>query len=146
MSTRFLKHILEYGDFAGAPEQMSIDLDTRCSINSMTLTTLSKGMEIVHKADKFKLNIYFDLMKRGADIMNISAEIEMQRRTLQEMKDNGYPLDDDVTIKRFTIDYAPDTRLVKDFSLNEKKIVNARRTSGFYAIATLGMDMTAMQI
>lgn len=125
---------------------MSIDLDTRCSINSMTLTTLSKGMEIVHKADKFKLNIYFDLMKRGADIMNISAEIEMQRRTLQEMKDNGYPLDDDVTIKRFTIDYAPDTRLVKDFSLNEKKIVNARRTSGFYAIATLGMDMTAMQI
>lgn len=24
-----LKHILEYGDFAGAPEQMSIDMDTK---------------------------------------------------------------------------------------------------------------------
>ena len=52
----------------------------------------------MHKADKFKLNIYFDPMKRGSDITNLSAEIEMQRRA-----------------------------------------------SGFYAIATLGMDMTAMQ-
>ena len=88
-------------------------------------------------------------MKRGSDITNLSAEIEMQRRALQEMKDNRYPLDDDATIKRlykwFTIDYNPQNRLIKDFSLNEKKVSNARRASGFYAIATLGMDMTAMQ-
>ena len=60
-----------------------------------------------------------------------------------------YVLDDDATIKRlykwFTIDYNPQDRLIKDFSLNEKKVSNARRASGFYAIATLGMDMTAMQ-
>ena len=64
------------------------------------------------------------------------------------MKDNRYPLDDDVTIKRlykwFTIDYDPQNRLIKDFSLNEKIVSNARRASGFYAIATLGMDMTAI--
>lgn len=86
-------------------------------------------------------------MKRGSDIMNLRAEIEMQRRALQEMKDNSYPLDDDATVKRlykwFIIDYNPKTRIMKEFSLNEKKVSNARRTSGFYAIATLGMDMTA---
>lgn len=42
-------------------------------------------------------------MKRGADIMNLSAVIEMQRRALQEMKDNSYPLDDDVTVKRTSL-------------------------------------------
>ena len=103
----------------------------------------------MHKADKFKLNIYFDTMKRGSDITNLSTEIEIQRRALQEMKDNKYPLDDDVTIKRlykwFSIDYDQQNRLIKDFSLNEKIVSNARRASGFYAIATLGMDITAMQ-
>ena len=29
------------------------------------------------KADKFKLNIYFDPMKRASDITNLSTEIEM---------------------------------------------------------------------
>ena len=145
-----LKHILEYGDFAGAPEQMSIDLDTKVFYKQYDIDYRVNGNgETVHKADKFKLNIYFDPMKRGSDITNLSAEIEMQRRALQEMKDNRYPLDDDATIKRlykwFTIDYNPQNRLIKDFSLNEKKVSNARRTSGFYAIATLGMDMTAMQ-
>lgn len=81
--------------------------------------------------------------------MNLSAEIEMQRRALQEMKDNSYPLDDDATVKRLykwlTIDYNPNTRIIKEFKLNEKKASNARRASGFYAIATLGMYMTAMQ-
>ena len=145
-----LKHILEYGDFAGAPEQMSIDLDTKVFYKQYDIDYRVNGNgETVHKADKFKLNIYFDPMKRGSDITNLSTEIEMQRRALQEMKDNKYPLDDDVTIKRlykwFTIDYNQQDRLIKDFSLNEKKVSNARRASGFYAIATLGMDMTAMQ-
>ena len=145
-----LKHILDYGDFAGAPEQMSIDLDTKVFYKQYDIDYRVGGNGgAVHKADKFKLNIYFDPMKRGSDIMNLSAEIEMQRRALQEMKDNSYPLDDDATVKRlykwFTIDYNPNTRIIKEFTLNEKKVSNARRTSGFYAIATLGMDMTTMQ-
>ena len=145
-----LKHILDYGDFAGAPERMSIDLDTKVLHKQYDIDYRAGGNgETVHKADKFKLNRYFDSMKRGSDIMNLSAEIEMQRGALQEMKDNSYPLDDDTTVKRlykwFTIDYNPNTRIIKEFTLNEKKASNARRTSGFYAIATLGMDMTAMQ-
>lgn len=145
-----LKHILDYGYFAGAPEQMSIDLDTKVFYKQYDIDYRVGGNgETVHKADKFKLNIYFDSIKRGSDIMNLSAEIEMQRRALQEMKDNSFPLDDDATVKRlykwFTIDYNPNTRIIKEFKLNEKKASNARRTSGFYAIATLGMDMTAIQ-
>ena len=35
--------------------------------------------------------------------------------------------------------------MITCFFLNEKKVAMARRTSGFYAIATLGMNLTAMQ-
>ena len=49
--------------------------------------------------------------KRDSDITNLSTEIEMRHRAIQEIKDNKYPLDDVVTIKRlykwFTIDYNP---------------------------------------
>lgn len=145
-----LKHILEYGDFAGAPEQMSIDIDTKIFYKQYDLDYRVAGNgDTVHVADKFKLNIYFDSMKRGLDIMNLSAEVEMQRRALQDMKDSSYPLDDDATIKRlykwFDIDYDQKTRAINSFTLNEQKLSRARRTSGFYAIATLGMDLTAMQ-
>lgn len=145
-----LKHILEYGDFAGAPEQMSIDIDTKVFYKQYDLDYRVVGNgDTVHIADKFKLNIYFDSMKRGSDIMNLSAEVEMQRQALQDMKDSSYPLDDDATIKRlykwFDIDYDQKTRAINSFTLNEQKLSRARRTSGFYAIATLGMDLTAMQ-
>lgn len=145
-----LKHILEYGDFAGAPEQMSIDIDTKVFYKQYDLDYRVAGNgDTVHIADKFKLNIYFDSMKRGLDIMNLSAEVEMQRQALQDMKASSYPLDDDAAIKRlykwFDIDYDQKTRAINSFTLNEQKLNRARRTSGFYAIATLGMDLTAMQ-
>lgn len=145
-----LKHILEYGDFAGAPEQMSIDVDTKVFYKQYDLDyrVIGNG-NTVHLADRFKLNIYFDSVKRGTDIMNLSTEVEMQRQALLDMKDNSYPLDDDTTIKRlykwFDVDYNPKTRVINSFTLNEQKLSRARRTSGFYAIATLGMDLTAMQ-
>ena len=105
---------------------MSIDLDTKVFYKQYDINYRVNGKgETVHKADKFKLNSYFEPVKRGSDITNLSTEIEMQPRALQEMKDNSYPLDDDATIKRlykwFRIDYNPQNRLVKDFSLSMRR-------------------------
>ena len=146
-----LKHILEMGDFCGAPTaEMSIDIDTKVFYRQYDLDYDVKGNgEKVHKADRFKLNIYFDSVRRGTDISNLSTDIEIQRRALQDMMDNKYPVDDDATVKRlykwFVIDYDPSTRLIRSFAPNKQKIGKAQRTSGFYAIATLGMDLTAME-
>ena len=145
-----LKRIMEYGDFAGAPEQMSIDIDTQVFYRQYDIDYDVRGNgNTVHKADRYKLNIYFDPIKRGSDISAQMTEIEMQKAALQDMLDNRLPLDDDNTVKRlyrwFNIEYDNNTRIISSFSLNEKKVAMARRTSGFYAIATLGMDLTAMQ-
>lgn len=145
-----LKHIQDFGDFAGAPEQMTIDVDTRVFHKQYDIDYNVKGNgDTIHKAENFKLNLYFDPIKRGGDISNQMADIELQRKALQEIQDKRLPLDDDMTVKRlyrwFDIDYDKQTRLIKSFSVNEKKVSNARRTSGFYAIATLGMNLTAME-
>ena len=103
-----LKHILEYGDFPDAPEQMSIDLDTKVFYKQYDIDYRVNGNGgTVHKADKFKLNIYCNPMKRASDITNLSTEIEMQRRALQEMKDNRYPLDDDAIINPHCSKFQP---------------------------------------
>lgn len=103
---------------------MSIDVDTKVFYKQYDLDyrVIGNG-NTVHLADRFKLNIYFDSVKRGTDIMNLSTEVEMQRQALQDMKDNSYPLDDDTTIKRlykwFDVDYNPKTRVINSFTLNE---------------------------
>lgn len=144
------RHIEEYGDFAGAPEQMSVDVDTQVFYRQYDIKYDVRGNgETVHKADRYKLNIYFDPVRRGADVSEQRVEIETQRSALQDMQDRKLPIDDDNTIKRlykwFNIEYDRNTRIISSFSLNEKKVARAIRTSGFYAIATLGMDLTAMQ-
>ena len=60
---------------------MSIDLDTKVFYKQYDIDYRVNGNgETEPKADKFKLNIYFDPMKRASDITNLSAEIEMPRR------------------------------------------------------------------
>lgn len=145
-----LQHIDEFGDFAGAPEEMDIDLESKVFYKQYDIDYTVKGKgDATHKADRYKLNLYFDPIKRGSDITSIMTEIEMQRKALQEIKDAELPLDDDHSIKRlykwFTIDYDINTRKIKSFDVNEAKVKKARRTSGFYAIATLGMNLDAMQ-
>ena len=47
-----LKHILDYGDFAGAPEQISIDLDTKMFPKQYDIDyRVGRNGEAVHKAD-----------------------------------------------------------------------------------------------
>lgn len=129
---------------------MALDVDAKMFYKQYDIDykVLGKGHK-VHRAKDLRLNLYFDSVRRGMDIMNLMSEIEMQCRTLQEMKDNELPVDGDLTAKRlyrwFDFDYDEDTRLIQSFTENSRKVSAARRTSGFYAIVTLGMDLTAMQ-
>lgn len=53
-----LKHILDDGDFAGVPDQISIGLDTKVFHKQYDIDYRVCGnCEAEHKADKFKLNI-----------------------------------------------------------------------------------------
>ena len=145
-----MEKIPELGAFAGRPEGMRIDAGTRIYHKQydMEYDILGKGGATI-KADRLKLNLYFDAVRRGEELTTLDIAIESQRAALQAIKDAGEPLDDDVTIKKnynwFNIEYKASDRTLIAFTINEKKVDTTRRASGFFANMTLGIDMDSME-
>ena len=145
-----MEKILELGPFAGRPDGMRIDVGTRIYHKQydMEYDVAGKGGATI-KADRLKLNLYFDAVRRGEELTTLDIAIESQRAALQAIKDAGEPLDDDVTIKKnynwFDIEYKASDRTLVAFTVNKKKVDNAKCASGFFANMTLGVDMDSMQ-
>lgn len=145
-----MEKILELGPFAGRPDGMRIDAGTRIYHKQydMAYDVSGKGGAII-KADRLKLNLYFDAVRRGEELTSLDIAIESQRAALQAIKDAGEPLDDDVTIKKnynwSHIEYDASDRTLIAFTVNGKKVDKARRASGFFANMTLGVEMGPMQ-
>ncbi len=145
-----VEKILELGAFAGRPEGMKIDAGTRIYHKQydMVYEVLGKGGATT-KADRLKLNLYFDAVRRAEELTTLDIAIESQHQALQSIKDAGEPLDDDLTIKKnynwFDIEYKTSDRTLIAFTMNEKKVATAKRASGFFANMTLGIDMDSME-
>lgn len=73
----------------------------------------------------------------------------MQRRSLQAILDAGGSVNDDESIRRnynwYDVVYDGKDRKLLSFSLDEKKMANAKKTSGFFGHVTLGLEYTAPQ-
>jgi len=141
-----MEKIIGMGDFAGRPEEMTIDTENRIYHKQydMAYEVSGKGGATV-AADRLKLNLYFDAVRRGEELTGLDMAVETQRAALQAIKDAGEPLDDDVTIKRnykwFDIEYDGPGRKITGFTPKEKKLAAARRAAGFFANMTIGVDM-----
>jgi len=141
-----LEKIREFGDFGGRPPVMEIDPKSKLYHKQYDLEypVTGKGGSTT-QSDRLRLNLYFDAIRRGTELTALDVNIAMQRAALQEIKEMGASLDDDVTIKRnynyFDIDYNESDRTIQRFTLNEEKVTAARRTSGFFAIMTHKLDM-----
>lgn len=145
-----LDKILAFGTIEGRPEGMDIDIDTKVYYKQYELEYEVRGNgDVRHPADRMRLNLYFDVVRRGEELLALDVAIEAQRRALQEIKEKKLPLDDDRTIKRnynwFDIEYNPEDCTLISFKVNEKKVAGAKKASGFFANVTLGLDKTAME-
>ena len=143
------KEIDKFGNFGHHPEEMEIDPTERIYFKQYTLEYQIEGKrDNVKQADKLRLNLYFDPVRRSQELIELDITLKEQKAALQEILREGIPLDDDVTIKRiyrfFDLAYDEKTRLLKSFSLNEEKVKRARRESGFFANTTHGVDFDAM--
>jgi transposase len=144
-----LEKIDAFGDFGGRPSGMDIDPQSGLYHKQFDLDYAVQGKGASTTAsDRLKLNLYFDAVRRGTELTALDVSIAMQREALQEILDMGASLDDDATIKRnynyFDIDYNQADRTIRGFTLNEKKVDAAQRTSGFFAIMTHKLDMDPM--
>lgn len=145
-----MEKILELGVFTGRPEGMQIDAESRMYHKQYDLVydIQNKGGGPT-RADRLKLNLYFDAVRRGQELTTLDIAIESQREALQSIMKSAEPLDDDLSLKKhynwFDIEYDASDRHLLGFTLKEKKVASAKRASGFFANITHGLDMGSME-
>jgi len=132
------------------PEEMEVDPESLIYYHQYNVDyeVKSKGKS-TQRADRLKVNLYLDPVRRSEELVNLDADLKSQRTALEQMVAEEAICDDDATLKRiysyYEIEYAPDTRKILSFTENVKKIQKARKFSGFFSLVTHKLDLTAME-
>jgi hypothetical protein len=145
-----LKSIRELGEFGARPEGMTVDADAKVYHKQYDIGYEVKSIGQTSKgADRLKLNLYFDPVRRGLELMELDIALSFQEACLEELLRNNSVISDAATIRRdycyYKVTYDPATMAIKSYVLNENKLEKARRLSGFFAIMTHGVDFGAME-
>ena len=145
-----VKAIRGFGEFGARPEEMAVDPDARVYYKQYDIDYEVESIGHSTKAsNRLKLNLYFDPIRRGFELMELDIALSLQKAALGELLKNRGILGDDATIRRdycyYKVIYDPATRVIRSFELNEKKTAKARSLSGFFSIMTHGLDFDAMK-
>jgi len=145
-----LKAIRGLGEFGTRPEGMVVDADARIYHKQFKIDYEVKSTgKSVKKADRLRLNLYFDPIRRGLELMELDISLSLQESSLDWMLKNGGIFDSDATVKRdycyYKVEYDPVTMKIMSYTLDDKKVGKVRMLSGFFAIMTYGVDFDAME-
>jgi transposase len=145
-----LKAIREFGELGTRPDGMTVDSDARVYHKQYEIDYEVKSIgQTAKKADRLKLNLYFDPIRRGLELMELDIALSFQEAALDDLLQNKGAFADAATIGRdycyYKVAYDPATMTITSFTRNEKKLEKARRLSGFFAIMTHGVDYDAME-
>jgi transposase len=136
-------------EFGARPEEMRIDPDAMVYHKQYDIDyEVESTGQATKLSDRLKLNLYFDPVRRGIELMELDIALSFQEVALSELLESKGILGDDAWIKReycyYKVSYNPVTREIKSYELNENKVSKARTLSGFFAIMTHGVDFDAM--
>jgi hypothetical protein len=137
------------GEFSTRPEEMPIDPDAMVYHKQYDIDyEVESTRQTAKLSDRLKLNLYFDPIRRGLELMELDIALSFQETALSELLEGKGALGDDAWIKRefcyYKVSYDPARRVIKSYERNENKVAKARRFSGFFAIMTHGVDFDAM--
>ena len=102
----------------------------------------------VIKADKYKLNLYYNPLKRGEKICDIQHAVSEQSAGLDIIIQTKEPVADrEDTVRRFNLLEISfnDDDTVKSYTVNQKKVDAMLLTAGFFASKTIGVDFDPLQ-
>lgn len=142
-----LDKIKELGNFSAKPDGMNIDVVSKLYYKQYDLDyeVKSKG-ETLKKADRLKLNLYFNSALRGEQQRNLDVKIAGQELSIEMAIANKEEVTDEKGFANehdfFKIELNTDAT-IKSYCLNEKKYEDATITMGFFANMTHKLDMTA---
>jgi hypothetical protein len=145
------KAIQELGEFGARPEEMTVDPEAMVYYKQYGISyEVESTGQATKMSDRLKLNLYFDPVRRGIELMELDIALSFQEATLGELLESKCTLGDDAWIKRefcyFKVSCNPATRKIISYELNENKVAKSRSLSGFFAIMTHGVDFDAMAV
>lgn len=143
-----LDKIRALGQIAAKPDGMTFDSENKVYYRQYGIDYEIKTPVGIKKADRLKLNLYFEPTVRGEQIIGIDLKVQGQEAALKAMKEAGEIAPDKDVLRRdysfFNVELT-DEGLIKDYQLNRKKYDETMLTMGFFASLTLGLDMAAPQ-
>ena len=143
-----LGKIRELGQFSAKPEGMEFDAENKVYSKQYDLEYEIKTAHGIKKADRLKLNLYFEPSVRGQQIIATDMKVKGQDEALKVMQQAGEEVPDADVLGReysfFKVELSEDKK-IKGYELNKKKYDEAVLTAGFFAIMTLKLDMMPTQ-
>ena len=145
-----LKAIKSIDLSTGVPEGMVFSKETGLFYRQYDLDYQVQGNgDHVIKADRLKLNLYYDIHKRADDLARVQMAIANQEEVLQAVKETGKPVpkEDRDTFRKennfMKIAFWKSGKL-RSYEVDRDAVRKATLTSGFFAGKTLGLDLTPM--
>ncbi len=135
----------------GVPEGMEYSKDTGLFYRQYDLDYQVRGNgSHVIKADRLKLNLYFDIHKRADDLARMQTAIVNQKEVLKAVKEAGKPIPkaDRDTFKKennlMKIAFWKSGKL-RSYEVDRDAVKKATLTSGFFASETVGLNLNPME-
>lgn len=141
--------IREFGAFPTRPDGMSLDRENELYHKQYDIDYEFKGRGgSLKKADRIRLNLYFDPAVRGDQIKKTDIKVSFQKERLDAMISSGEAVTDEKAVRKdhnfFDIEFNGDST-VKSYTFNQKMYDCTVLTFGFFANVTLKLDLTAPQ-
>ena len=146
-----LKAIKSIDLSTGVPEGMTFSKETGLFYKQYDLDYQVQGNgDHVIKADRLKLNLYYDIHKRADDLARVQMAIANQEEVLQAVMETGKPVpkEDRDTFRKennfMKIAFWKSGKL-RSYEVDRDAVRKATLTSGFFASKTLGLDLNPME-
>ena len=113
----------------------------------MEYAVKGNGANVI-KADKYKVNLYFNPFKRADAICDIQDAIDDQSEAVESMmaaREAVVDVDDAKRHFNMLNIMFNDDKTIKSFTVNQEKADNMLLTAGFFASKTIGVDFDPMQ-
>lgn len=141
-----LEKICAFGQFGAKPDGMEFDAENKVYYKQYDIDYEIKTRVGAKKADRLRLNLFFDPATRGEKVMCTEMRLQGQKKALEEIQAAGEPAPDaDILRKEYnllTVEVGKDGK-IKSFAPDKEKFGEDILTAGFFAILTLKLDMTA---
>ena len=141
-----LEKIRAFGQFGAKPDGMEFDAENKVYYKQYDIDDEVKTQTGTKKADRLKLNLFFDPTVRGEKVMSTEMKLQGQKKALTEIQAAGEQAPDADILRReydlFKVEVDTDGK-VRSFTPDEDKFNEAVITAGFFASMTLRLDMTA---